>query len=49
MPGSFIAVESFDTVRELLKDYKADTIVKIGEVIDKVGVKQLREVLRLLS
>jgi hypothetical protein len=47
--GSFIAVESFDTVRGLLKEYEAATILKIGEVIDKVGVAQLREIVRLLS
>ena len=47
--GTLIAIESFDTVRELLKEYKADTIIKIGEVLEKVGVSQLREVLRLLS
>ena len=44
-----IAVESFDTIRELLKDFKADTLIKVGEVIDKIGVTQLREVVRLLS
>ena len=47
--GTFIAVESFDTVRGLLKEFNADTILKIGEVIDKVGVSQLREIVRLLS
>ena len=47
--GTFIAVESFDTVRGLLKEFNSDTILKIGEVIDKVGVSQLREIVRLLS
>ena len=47
--GTFIAVESFDTVRGLLKEFNGDTILKIGEVIDKVGVAQLREIVRLLS
>ncbi len=47
--GNFIAVESFDTVRGLLKEFNGDTILKIGEVIDKVGVSQLREIVRLLS
>ena len=47
--GSFIAVDSFDTVRGLLKEFNAETIIKIGEVIDKVGVSQLREIMRLLS
>ena len=47
--GNFIAVESFDTVRGLLKDYDGDTILKIGEVINQVGVLQLREIVRLLS
>lgn len=46
---SFIAVDSFDTVRGLLKVYDAATILKIGEVIEKAGASQLREIVRLLS
>jgi hypothetical protein len=47
--GPFIAVESFDTVRALLKEYDAETILKIGEIVEKAGVTQLREIVRLLS
>ena len=47
--NNLIAVESFDTVRGLLKEHKAETLLEIGEVIDKVGVSHLREIVRLLS
>lgn len=46
---SFISVDSFDTVRALLKEHKAETILEIGEIIEKAGVTQLREIVRLLS
>jgi len=47
--GTLIAVENFDTVRGLLKEYDAETILEIGEVLEKVGVAHLREIVRLLS
>ena len=47
--GPFVAIESLETIRGLLKQYDAETILKIGEIVEKAGVTQLREIIRLLS
>ena len=47
--GPFVSIESLDTIRGLLKQYDAETLLKIGEIVEKAGVGQLREIIRLLS